>query len=127
MNTNESLITDYLYLVKLTLYRSGYANANCADELMDVGRLALVKAANDFNENKEKKFKSWAISKIRWAMQDYWRSIDSMSLYSRRFLKKNGYLPMKKIKLKKSRLKPKLDINSIRKGLLYTCSNIGKL
>lgn len=120
----DALILNNLDLVRLRVIALGYIGAPYADELQDEARLALVRAADDYQNSKGKTFRAWAILRIDAAIRDYIRRNDTMTRDQRRHFNKMGEL--KKPRLFRSKLKRRcghrrkhfLDPAAFRRGFL---------
>ena len=100
-------------VVSYVMNRYGYFYHHEADELEDVGRFALFMAEQDHNPKGGAKFETYAINRVKWAIQHYLQGDNGGHREGGRIFKQKGPVQARYDD------KPfKLDPLSFKKGLM---------
>lgn len=67
----EGLIINNLHLVNVVASKYRFLDCNKYDDIIQEGRIGLIKAVDKFNKNLCKSFKFYAINQIRYSIQDF--------------------------------------------------------
>jgi RNA polymerase sigma factor (sigma-70 family) len=102
----QKSIVEYAYLVKHIAYRFAVRlpSSVLLDELISAGSLGLIDAVDKFNPSKDVSLKTYAQYRIKGAILDELRSMDTYSRSMRKKIQDITKATKKKSKMKKGRL-----------------------